>query len=179
MVGRGAVRIAVQLALVTLSSYLCGVTFTGAFHSASAGTGGLWAVMSGIVVLEETRRKTWSSAWRQILGTLLGSIVSAAYLSSLPFSAIGMAASMFATVLLCHVLRIPRHARLAALAVSVVMVVSSLHPTLHPGQNAVLRFCEACIGTAMAALAVLVWPEPRVCPGSSGTIGRNGSRGSA
>ena len=161
MIGRDSIRVAVQVALVALSSYLCGVYFTGAFHSASAGTGGLWAVMSGIVVLQETRRKTWSLAWLQILGTLVGSIVSVAFLSVLPFSAIGMAASIFATVLLCYALRIPDHARLAALAVGVVMVVSSLHPTLHPTQNAALRFSEACIGTAMAVLAILMWPEPK------------------
>jgi uncharacterized membrane protein YccC len=159
MIARESVRVAVRFSLVTLSSYLCGVSFTGAFHSASARTGGLWAVMSGVVVLEQTRRETWSSAWRQVLGTLVGSIVSFAYLSALPFTAAGMAASIFVAVLLCHALRIPGHARLAALAVGVVMVVSSLHPTLHPRRNAVLRFSEACIGTTMAALAVLVWPE--------------------
>ena len=157
---RDAIRLAVQIALVALSSYLCGFYFTSLFHSASAGTGGLWAVMSGIVVLQDTRRKTWSSAWLQILGTLVGSIISAAYLSTLPFSALGMAAAVFATVLLCYGLRIPEHARLAALAVGVVMVVSGLHPTLNPLVSAALRFIEACIGTAMAALAVQLWPSP-------------------
>jgi uncharacterized membrane protein YgaE (UPF0421/DUF939 family) len=167
MIGRDATRAAVQIALVTFSSYVCGVYFTGFFHSASAGTGGLWAVMSGNVVLQETRRKTWSSAWLQILGTLVGAIISATYLSSLPFSVIGMAATIFATVLVCHASRIPDHARLAALAVGVVMVVSSLHPTLHPILNSALRFGEACIGTAMAALAVLMWPEPTEPPNSA------------
>ena len=159
-----AVRLAVQVALVSLSAYLCGFYFTSLFHGASAGTGGLWAVMSGIVVLQETRDKTWSSAGLQIIGTLVGSIISAAYLSTLPFSALGMAAAVFATALLCFVLRIPEHARLAALAVGVVMVVSSLHPTLDPLVNAALRFGEACIGTALAVLAILLWPVPAEPP---------------
>lgn len=159
MISRDALRVAVLIALVSFLSYVCGVYVTDVFHSPSARTGGLWAVMSGNVVLQETRRKTWSAAWLQILGTLVGSIVSAAYLSSLPFSALGMAASIFVAVLLCHVSRIPDHARQAALAVGVVMVVSSIHPSLHPIVNSALRFGEACIGTAMAALAILVWPE--------------------
>jgi hypothetical protein len=75
-----------------------------------------------------------------------------------------MAACIFLTVLLCHATRIPDHARLAALAVGVVMVVSSLHPTLHPVVNSVLRFSEACIGSAMAALVIRVWAEPREAP---------------
>jgi uncharacterized membrane protein YccC len=161
IMSRGAIRVGAQLALVTLLSYVCGVYSTGFVHTASAGTGGLWAVMSGNVVLQATRRKTWSSAWLQLLGTFVGSVVSAAYLTALPYSEIGMAVCIFATVLLCHASRIPEHARLAALAVGVVMVVSSLHPTLHPVLNSVLRFSEACIGTAVAALVMLVWPEPK------------------
>ena len=159
-----AIRTAVLIAFVSLSSYACGVYFTGVFHTASASTGALWAVISGNVVLQKTRKETLSSAWLQILGTLVGAIVSAAYLATLPFTVIGMAAAVFATVVLCHVARIPDHARMAALAVSVVMVVSSLHPTLHPALNSALRMAEACIGTAVAALAVLVWPEPDEVP---------------
>jgi uncharacterized membrane protein YccC len=164
---RNAIRVAAQLAFVTFASYVCGCYFTGFFHTASAGTGGLWAVMSGNVVLQATRRQTWSSAWLQLLGTFVGSVVSAAYLMVLPYSELGMAACIFATVLLCHASRIPEHARLAALAVGVVMVVSSLHPTLHPIVNSVLRFSEACIGTTMAVLVILIWPEPTVEPGDA------------
>ena len=160
MSGRDATRTAVLVAFVSLSSYACGTYLTGYFHTPSASTGGLWAIMSGNVVLQQTRKDTLSSAWIQILGTLVGALVSAAYLSTLPFTVVGMAAAVFATVMLCHVSRIPGHARMAALAVSVVMVVSSLHPTLHPVFNSALRMAEACIGTAVAALAVLVWPEP-------------------
>ena len=160
MSARHASRAAVQLALVALSAYLCGVYFTRLFHGPSAGTGGLWAVMSAIVVLQETRGETWSSAGLQIIGTLVGSIISAAYLSMLPFSALGMAASVFAAALLCFVLRIPEHARMAALAVGVVMVVSNLHPTLDPLVNSALRFGEACIGTALAVLGTLMAPAP-------------------
>src|SRR5512136_963982 len=122
---REAVRTGVTIAFVSLVSYALGASFTGFFHSASAGTGGMWAVMSGNVVLQATRRETWSSAWLQILGTFAGAIVSAAYLSVLSFSVAGLAGAVFVTVILCHVFRIPDHARLAALAVSVVMVVSS------------------------------------------------------
>ena len=161
MNARHAGSAALQLAVVALSAYLCGVYFTRLFHGPSAATGGLWAVMSAVVVLQESQRETWSSAGLQVIGTLVGAIISAAYLSTLPFSPIGMAGTVFVTVVLCFVLRIPAHARLAALAVGVVMVVSSLHPTLDPLVNAALRFGEACIGTALAVLAMLLWPDKR------------------
>ena len=160
MIGRDALRVALRTALVALLAYSCGVYITGFFHVASAGMGGLWAVMSGVVALQETRARPGRRAWRQqVLGPFIGAIVSAAYLSVLPFSAIGMAACIFATVLICHVSRILDHLLPAALAVAVVMVFSSLHPTLHPLLNAALRFSEACIGATIAGLAMLVWPE--------------------
>jgi uncharacterized membrane protein YccC len=143
-----------------LASYACGSYFTGLFHGASARIGGLWSMVSGIVVLQATRRTTWSSAWLRVLGTLIGSIIGAVYLSLLPFSAIGMAVCIFGTVLLCHAARIPDHARLAALTVAVIMVLSSVNQALSPILNAALRFAESCIGTALAVLAVLMWPGP-------------------
>jgi len=42
----------------------------------------------------------------------------------------------------------------------VVMVVTSLHAGLHPLHSAALRFAEACIGTAVAVLAIRVWRGP-------------------
>jgi uncharacterized membrane protein YgaE (UPF0421/DUF939 family) len=136
------------------------------FQGATAGIGGLWSAISGIVVLQATRRDTWSSAWLRIVGTAIGSAISAAYLTVLPFSAVGMAASMFVTVLVCYGLRISDHARLAAITVSVIMVTASLNPTMNPVQNAALRFSESCIGTAMAVIALFVWPGPRTQQGS-------------
>jgi uncharacterized membrane protein YgaE (UPF0421/DUF939 family) len=94
----------------------------------------------------------------------VGSIVSAAYLSWLTFSALGLAASIFVTVLICHAARIPDHARLAALTVAVVMVLSTLNPTLTPILSATLRFGESCVGTAVALLVALSWPEPAPPP---------------
>jgi hypothetical protein len=58
--------------------------------------------------------------------------IRAAYLSILPFSPVGMAISIGLTVLLCHIFRVPDHARLAAIIVAVIMVVSSADPLMNP-----------------------------------------------
>jgi len=178
MINLDATRVAIQIALVSAASYLGGFYSSGLIHSASASIGGLWSAISGIVVLQATRRKTWSSAWFRVVGTAIGSIVSAAYLTMLPFSPIGMAVSVFATVLLCHGARIPGHARLAALTVTVITVIAYLDPTLSPIKNALLRFSESCIGTAVAVLAGLIWPGPSephdaALPATSDDTGRS------
>jgi uncharacterized membrane protein YgaE (UPF0421/DUF939 family) len=154
-----AIRLALQEALVCLAAYLAGFHFTRAVGGAPTHIGALWSVISGIVVLQATRRETVAQAWLRVLGTLVGSMVSAAYLSLLPFSPVGMAVSIGITVLLCHTFRISDHARLAALTVAVIMVVSLADPRMNPLLNAGLRFGESCIGTGIAVLAVVLWPE--------------------
>jgi uncharacterized membrane protein YccC len=159
MINRIATSSAIQIALVSLASYLCGFYFSAYFHRPSAEMGGLWALISGIVVLQATWRTTMSSAWLRVLGTLIGAIISAAYLSLLPFNPFGMAACIFATVLVCYAAGIPDSARLAAITVALIMVVSSIDSTVSPITNAALRFSESCLGTAIAVLAVEIWPQ--------------------
>ena len=59
---RDDLRLALQIALVCLTSYLAGFYFTHLFLGASAAIGGLWSLISGVVVLQATRRDTWASA---------------------------------------------------------------------------------------------------------------------
>jgi uncharacterized membrane protein YccC len=157
---RDALRIAVLNFLVCLFAYLGGYYLTTALHLPGSALGGLWALISGIVVLQATRRETWASAWLRVLGTLVGAAISGVYLTLLPVNPLGMAVAIGVTVLLCQFIGIPDHARLAALTVAVIMVISSLHPEVNPVVNAVLRFIESCIGTALAVMMVLLWPEP-------------------
>ena len=160
MVSPDAIRTAVQIALASFASYLLGFYSTGLFHDASASIGGLWAAISSIVVLQATRNDTGSSASLRVLGTAIGAVIGAAYLTVFPFHPVGMAAAIFVTVLLCHAVRVPNHARLAATTVAVIMVTASLHPTLSPTLNAVLRLSESSIGTVIAVLAALLWRGP-------------------
>jgi uncharacterized membrane protein YccC len=151
---RSALRVAGENALVSLLAYLGGLYLTVPLGGTSSLIGALWAAISGLVVLQATRQDTLASAWLRILGTLIGAVVSAIYLSLLPFSALGMAASIGATVLLCQGLRVPDHARLASITVAIIMVISAKEPGLDPKLNAALRFIESCIGAGIAVAVV-------------------------
>ncbi|MGC2434180.1 MAG: FUSC family protein [Desulfobaccales bacterium] len=157
---RDDLRLALQIALVCLTAYLAGFYFTHLFLGASAAIGGLWALISGVVVLQATRRDTWASASLRVLGTFIGAVASAIYLSFLPFNPFGMAAVIGVVILLCQVLGIPDHARLASIVVAVIMVFSSFHQEVSPLLKATLRFVESFIGTSLAVVAVLLWSKP-------------------
>jgi uncharacterized membrane protein YccC len=150
-------RIPAQIAVAALVAYLLGFSFTSLFPGYLPKIGGLWSAISAIVVTQVNRQEARSSASLRVLGSAIGAVTSAVYLSLLPFHPVGMALAIFATVVICTALNIPSHGRLAAITVLVVMVTASLDPALNPLLNALLRFVESCIGTAVALLGVLLW----------------------
>jgi uncharacterized membrane protein YccC len=158
---RDRISVAIQNAIVSLAAYLAGVYFTGLFHRRSSTIGGLWSLVSGMVVLQATSRDAWKSAVLRVLGTLIGATIGGLYLYLLPFSPIGMAVSIGLTVLVCQALNTPDHGRLAAITVALIMVLSSANPELSPFANAALRFAESVIGAGIAVLAVLLWPKAK------------------
>jgi hypothetical protein len=64
MINRIDISSAIQIALVSLASYLCGFYFSSLFHRPSAAMGGLWALISGVLVLQST--------WRGVIGLAPG-----------------------------------------------------------------------------------------------------------
>ena len=152
-------RIPAQIALAALVAYAAGFWFTSLFPGYLPKIGALWSAISAIVVTQVTRQDTTSSASLRVLGSAIGAVTSAVYLSFLPFHPVGMALAIFATVTLCTALNVPSHGRLAAITVIVVMVTASLDPHLNPGLNALLRLVESCIGTGVALGAVWLWPD--------------------
>jgi uncharacterized membrane protein YccC len=155
----GALRLALQEGVACLLAYLAGFHLTLALLGVPSFIGALWCVISAIVVLQATRQETLASAWLRILGTLIGATVSAVYLLFFPLHPVGLAASIGLTMLLCEILHLPGHARLASITVAVIMIVSMIHPQMNPLINAGLRFVESCIGATLAVLAALAWPE--------------------
>jgi len=159
LLNKGGIIMAIQNAVVCLVAYPCGACSTGVFHGESASMGGLWSVISGLVVLQATTRDTWKSAGLRVLGTLIGAVVSGLYLSFLPFSTVGMSLPIGVTIVLCRILKVPEHGRLAAITVAVIMVISHMNPSLNPIMNAALRFSESCIGAVAAVAIVLLTPR--------------------
>jgi hypothetical protein len=152
-------RIPVQIGLSALVAYLLGFWFTSLFPGYLPKIGALWSAISAIVVTQGSRKDTASSASLRVLGSAIGAATSALYLTVLPFHPLGMAVTIAVTVWICSALNVPSHGRLAAITVIVVMVTASLDPRLSPLLNALLRFLESCIGTAVALLEVRLWPH--------------------
>lgn len=160
MKGAARLRVPAQIALAAFVAYGIGLHFTSLFPGYLPKIGGIWSAISAIVVTQNSKEETATSASLRVLGSAIGAFTSALYLTLMPFHPLGMALVIFTTVMICTTFQIHSHARLAAITVIVVMVTASLDTSLNPGLNALLRFAESCIGTGVALLEVQLWPGP-------------------
>jgi uncharacterized membrane protein YgaE (UPF0421/DUF939 family) len=151
---RMALIIALEGVLITLLAYVLGSRFTAIFHGASAQVGGVWSVISGLVVLQSTIRETLKSSLLRTIGTFIGALICAVYLSLFGFSLIGMALCAGLTLAVCYLLDIFEYARLAAATVVIIAALSQTSPGVPPFLNAFLRFSESTIGVGVCILSV-------------------------
>jgi uncharacterized membrane protein YccC len=119
--------------------------------------GAMWAMISGIIVTQDTRSATISMAWLRVLGSLIGAVFSAIFLILFPFTIPGMGILIGIVVFTCLLLGLPGHLRLAALTAGIVMVVSVQNPDIPPVLNAAHRFLEVIVGSSVAICAAWVW----------------------
>lgn len=148
--------VTLQNIVIVFCAFLCGFYFTGLFHEPTSFVGGLWAVISGIIVLESTARDSLRSAKARIIGTLIGSIISGIYLYLFEFSILGYGICVGVGILICHILKLKQAVKLTAITISVILIVTTIEKELHPMINAGLRFAESAIGTAIALLVAYI-----------------------
>ena len=139
--------------VIAISAYIVGYYFTSLFDLGTSEIGGLWAVISGLVVIEGRRQDTLKSGKLRIIGSCIGAIVSGTYLYFLPFSVLGFAVCIGIGAFICYLLRMPAHIKLTGITISVIMIVSIIIHDVDPVMNAALRFIESIIG-ALVAISV-------------------------
>ncbi len=144
-----------NIAVVT-GALLGGMNFTLLFDHSTSMIGGLWSVISAILVLEATSPETYISAKNRLLGTFFGALVSGGYLFFFSFTIFSFVVAIGVGVLVCFLFGHPQNIKLCGITISVVVLSSTIGHDLHPFTNAGLRFAESAIGTAVAIIVVLI-----------------------
>jgi uncharacterized membrane protein YgaE (UPF0421/DUF939 family) len=118
-----------------------------------------WAAISAIIVMYSDLSSTMKASGFRLIGTAIGVSIGGAFaaLFGQRIWAFGLAVSI--TVLVCGLLGFAEAARLAGVAVAIVMLTS------HPGRAwtaALHRFLEVSFGIVIAVLvSALHWPARR------------------
>jgi uncharacterized membrane protein YgaE (UPF0421/DUF939 family) len=115
-----------------------------------------WAAISAIIVMYSDLSRTLRASGYRFLGTAIGVTIGAGFAEffGTRLWAFGMAVAI--TLLVCGFLGLADAARLAGVAVAIVMLIS--HPG-RPWTAALHRFLEVSLGIVIAVLfSALDWP---------------------
>lgn len=141
---------------VVIGAFLGGFYFTELFHEPTSLVGGLWAVISAIIVLEATQKETFTSAKNRLIGTFIGAFVSGIYLYFFSFSIFGYIIAVAVGALICFLFDLQKSIKLTGITISVIMIVATIEEGIHPFLNASLRFAESAIGAGIAVLVAIL-----------------------
>jgi len=152
MLNRYAARSIVNNLIIAVLAYLLGFYFTSMFHTLTAEIGGMWSVISGVLVMENTAPKTLKSGQLRVIASFIGAFLSGLYLYLFDFSVLGFAVCIGLGSLICHLFRIPSHIKATGVTIAVIMIISFAIKDSNPVLNAALRFGESIIGALVAVL---------------------------
>jgi uncharacterized membrane protein YgaE (UPF0421/DUF939 family) len=116
-----------------------------------------WAAISAIIVMYSEVSRTVKASGYRLVGTAIGVSVGGAFAAMFGQRLWAFGAAVTLTVLICALLGLAEAARLAGVAVAIVMLVG------HPGRPwvaALHRFLEVSFGIVIAVVvSVLIWPS--------------------
>ena len=143
----------VQLAVASLIAYC--VAFYGLYSlvdRTSDQLGAMWAVISTVFVLRDTRAHSLTAALSRTVATLAAVFLCVLYFLALPFHAVGMAILIGLGVLLVNLAGRREDAITTGITIAVVMVVGGMNPG-NDWLQAMLRLLDTLVGSA-AGVAV-------------------------
>lgn len=122
--------------------------------------GGLWSVISSIVVIQSHIEGSYKAAWLRFLGTLLGAIAAGLYANITSSITINLMIGLFFITLVCYIFQLFDSFRLANLTSAIVLILWAMTPEKNPWLFSFLRLVDSIIGTFFALLAIhLIFPS--------------------
>ena len=116
-----------------------------------------WAPISTIVILLSTINPL-AGSWQRFVGTAIGAALGALIATYFPVNWEVYFAAIFFCGILCAILRIKESYRIAAITLSIVLLITHGSP---PWMVALHRFIEVSIGIAVALLITTIWKVPQ------------------
>jgi uncharacterized membrane protein YgaE (UPF0421/DUF939 family) len=115
-----------------------------------------WAAISAIIVMYSDVSKTLKASVQRLVGTAIGVTIGGAFVALFGQRLWAFGIAVTITVIVCALLGFEDAARLAGVAVAIVMLTG--HPT-SPWIAPLHRFLEVSFGIVIAvAVSVLIWP---------------------
>lgn len=160
LLNRIEIKIAIKIALTAILSLFLSFQMDKIIPHPDPVVGGLWCVISSIIVLQENLGGTYRAIWNRLLGVIIGSICGAIFAAHIGSDLGMLGLAILTAIFLCSALGLQESYRIASLSVAVVMIPWELHPVVNPWISAIFRFLDTCLGFFVAVvMSHLLWPS--------------------
>jgi uncharacterized membrane protein YccC len=128
--------------------------------------GGMWAVVSTVVVYRYSQEESFSAALSRVSATFAGFLLCLVYVLLFPFHVWGMAALIGIGAIAMRLLKRPDDTITTGVTVAVLMVISALNPH-NAWREPILRLVDTVLGVtvgmagAWVANALCLWNKQR------------------
>ena len=140
------------LSTLCIVTYYSGLYFAIVINSSIPEISGLWAVISAIIVFEESYKKIITASKNYIIASLLGVIVSVVLLSLLGVVFWSWFLCCILIVILAHIIKMAHNIKIALLNCTLVYVVHTIGKTTPIWLIGSQRGIECVIGVIIAII---------------------------
>lgn len=140
---------AVRLGVIAGICFFLGKQVAAIFSTIPPVVGGLWTVISGILVLREAKEETFIATYERIVSSLIGVASSAFALIFFPESFFVIVLSVVIASLISLLFQRKKYEANASLTAAVVTIIWFLSDQSHPILFAGTRFFESFLGCAI------------------------------
>lgn len=147
-----SIGFSIRLSLAAGLAYFVGYYLTDWDKTIPQEIGGLWSVISAVLVLRLTNTEMLHASIDRVFGTLIGSVISAFYLLFTDNIWFFPVAILIAS-LICHRIKPLKDSLFGAtLAIVVILIVWQMSPQKSPWIFCLARFAESFIGVLISLI---------------------------
>ncbi len=152
----GPLYLALEAAVVGLSSYGVGIAFGSLIHQPAIRIGGLWTMVSALVVLQALAKESQEAAMIRVVGSFFGALISGIVCSVWGYGYWQLFVVIFISIYLMSVVLDERAVRLSSITGAVIVIIGIMKPEQTAWLNAMARFLESVLGVSIALVIVLL-----------------------
>ncbi|MGW0632848.1 FUSC family protein [Streptomyces sp. NPDC002758] len=147
----------IEVGLASLLSYWAATRIWSSAHQPyeDGQLGGMWAAISAIFVVRESKSRSVTAAIARMSATLISFVLCLVYLAFLPFQVWGLALLVGLSVLVPGLVGRPGDEATAAITTTVVMVVAGLSPQ-EAWKQPLLRLADTSIGVVAGIVTLVI-----------------------
>ncbi|WP_203249852.1 FUSC family protein [Cysteiniphilum marinum] len=148
--------LSLEASFIALICFFIGDFLGGLVYGDKMHIGGLWCMISALVVLQSIASDTLKSSKSRVIGTVIASIVSGIVCVAIGYGYLAIALSIGLCAYIMHSLKENDGVRIATATSAMITGFGLLNPDYSAVVNAIMRSVDTLVGVGFSVLVVYI-----------------------